>query len=89
MTETDEMLRLGAFEPPDAKRLLSMLEALGIAFQVEADDSAMFLPGREFEMFWGMYPRGSQVVIRVRESDLSAGRELIRSMYPVECEPAK
>jgi hypothetical protein len=89
MDNHDEMQSLGSFEPSDAKRVLPLLEAHSIAFEVNADDSEMTRPGREVEMFMGMYPPGSQVVIRVPASSLQTGLELIQTLYPGENPPAE
>jgi hypothetical protein len=87
MENPHEMQPLGTFEPSEAKRMLPLLEAHSIAFEIDADDSAMTVPGREVEMFMGMYPRGSQVEIRVPASSLQAGLELVQSLYPAENPP--
>ncbi len=43
MEPPEEMLQqVGAFEPSDAKRVIALLEARSIPFEVEADDSALF-----------------------------------------------
>ena len=87
MNHTGEMQPLGAFEPSDAKRLLPILETNGIPFEVEADDSALTLPGREVELATGLFPTGSRLRILVPASDLQQGLELVQGLYPVESPP--
>ena len=87
MNPTGEMQPLGAFEPSDAKRLLPLLEANGIPFEVQADDSALTLPGREVELATGLFPTGSQLRILVPAADLQKGLELVQALYPMESPP--
>ena len=77
------MQQLGAFEPLEAKRLLPALEAQGVAFELEADHSALGQPGRTMEMFLGMYPEGSKLAVFVRESQLAQAQETVKCVFPV------
>lgn len=88
MDDTEEMQSLGAFEPSDAKRMLPRLEAEGIPFEVEADDSALTRPGREVDMATGLYPAGSQLKIFVPASGLEKSLEVVRGLFPAESAPA-
>lgn len=84
MEPQEEMLQqLGAFEPSDAKRLLPLLEAEHIPFEVEADDSALSAPGRWIYLCTGIYPEGSKVVVFVSESDLTRATEILDTLFPV------
>lgn len=84
MESNEEMLRqLGAFEPMDAKRLLPLLEAEHIPFEVEADDSALSKPNRWLHLYFGMYPEGSKVVVFVAESDLPRATQILETLFPV------
>jgi hypothetical protein len=68
--EADPLLEMGAFEPADAKHLLPQLEAAGIPFEIETDNSALLRPGRTVAMVLGMYPEGSKIVVSVPASVL-------------------
>lgn len=84
MDPQEEMLQqLGTFEPMDAKRLLPLLEAEHIAFEVEADDSALLRPNRWMSLAVGIYPEGSKVLVFVSESDLPRAMEILETLFPV------
>jgi hypothetical protein len=84
MSDAPEMLhQLGAFEPHDAKRVLSLLEAEKISFEVESDHSALVEPNRALQLYFGMYPEGSKLAVFVREPDLPRAVQLIAQIFPV------
>jgi len=74
------MFQLGAFEPTEAKRLLPQLEAAGIPFEIEADNSALLQPGRSAALALGMYPAGSKIVIFVPEATADRAQQLAASV---------
>jgi hypothetical protein len=83
MNESSEMLhQLGAFEPIEAKRVLPILEAHEIPFEVERDDSALTRPNRALELYFGMYPEGSKLAVFVRESDLPRALKALEHLFP-------
>lgn len=75
--------QLGAFEPMEAKRILPLLESNGIAFEVEADDSALHEPNRHVQLLYGNLPIGSRLAVFVHESDLPTAREIVTKLFPV------
>ena len=84
MEESPEMLhQLGAFEVSEAKKLLPLLEAEGILFEVEVDDSALHAPNRALQFYFGMYPDGSKLAVFVRESDLPKAMKVIEPLFSV------
>ena len=83
MEPPEEMMPIGAFEPSDAKRVVASLEAQGIPFKVEADDSAVFTPNRWIPLAMGIYPEGSKVVLSVPESKMPNATEILNALFPV------
>jgi len=77
------MHQVGSFEPLDAKKVLPLLEANGIRFELETDDSALERPGRWMELSLGMYPEGSKLLVFVPESQVARATNLILSIFPV------
>ncbi len=74
--EADPRMEVGAFEPAEAKHLLPLLEAAGIPFEIETDNSALLRPGRTSAMVLGMYPDGSKIVVFVPASALDQAMEI-------------
>ena len=84
MDDSSEMShQLGAFEPMAVKKVLPVLEAEGIPFEIEADHSALTQPNRYLQLYFGMYPDGSKIVVFVRESDLPNARIALERLFPV------
>jgi hypothetical protein len=77
MEKSSELLhQVGSFEPNVAKKLLPLMEAHQIGFEVEPDNSALYRPERTTQMIFGMYPDGSKLAIFVREADLPKAKAL-------------
>jgi hypothetical protein len=68
---------LGKFDPEDARRLMSLLEAAGIPFALEI----------EARPKWGNAHAGSWIVIFVPEDSFQAGNDLARALFPPESAP--
>lgn len=84
MDENSEMLhQLGSFEPHEAKKVLPRLEAAGIRFEIEADNSALAQPNRALQLYFGMYPEGSKLAVFVPESQVEPAMAAIKDMFPV------
>lgn len=84
MDDTHELMhQVGTFEPFDAKRVLPLLEANGIRFELEMDHSALQRPGRGVDLYLGTYPEGSKLMVFVPESQVATATTLILSLYPV------
>jgi hypothetical protein len=79
----ESMHQLGAFEPREAKKLLPLLEAKGIRFEVEMDHSALARPNRALQLYFGMYPEGSKLVIFVPESEVGKAMATIKELFPI------
>jgi hypothetical protein len=79
----DEMRQLGAFDPLEAKRILPMLETLGIPFEIDTDHSPLLHQGRAMQLLMGMYPAGSQMLIFVPASRMMEAEELLKLIFPV------
>lgn len=77
------MHQIGAFEPHEAKRVLALLEARKIPFEVEADNSALAEPSRPLQFYFGMYPSGSKLAVFVPESVLEEATHALREIFPV------
>ena len=84
MSSSDELLhQVGDFEPSQAKAVLAAFEGEGIPFEIESDHSALMQPGRTLQMYLGMYPEGSKLVVFVPESFLVRAQEIVRKLFPV------
>jgi hypothetical protein len=84
MPDEPEILhQLGTFEPHEATRLLSRLEADGIRFELERDDSALAQPNRALQLYLGMYPEGSKLVVFVPASHLEKALAVVKELFPV------
>ena len=84
MDDTSEMLhQLGAFEPHEAKKVLPLLEATGIRFEVEADHTALAQPNRALQLYFGLYPEGSKLAIFVPESQVEKAMAAIKDLFPI------
>lgn len=82
--ESDEALHLiGAFEPSDAKQVISALEAAAITFEVEADHSALAMPGRWVSLALGMPTEGSKLAIFVPEAKVDQALAEVKRLFPV------
>jgi len=82
MPDEPEMLyQLGAFEPHEATRLLPRLEADGIRFELERDDSALSQPNHALQLYLGMYPEGSKLVVYVPETQLEKAQAVIKELF--------
>ncbi len=84
MDEAPDLLhQLGAFEPMDAKKVLPLLEAQNIPFEVEADHSALGQPNRTIQLYLGMSPEGSKLAVFVREADIPRALKIVEHLFPV------
>jgi hypothetical protein len=84
MEPPEEMMhQIGAFEPFEAKRVLALLEAHEIPFEVEADHSALANPTRPLQFYFGMYPEGSKLAVFVPESKEQRALEALKAMFRV------
>jgi hypothetical protein len=84
MPDESEMLhQLGTFEPHEATKLLPRLEAEGIRFELERDDSALAEPTRTLQLYLGMYPEGSKLAVFVPESLLEKAQAALTDLFPV------
>lgn len=83
----DGFVSLGAFDPSDARQILTLLEEHEVPFEIEADHSALTQAGREVSMYLAMYPRGSQLHIVVDAGHLGHARRILRYLYPPEKPP--
>ena len=84
MDDSPERLHeLGAFEPMDAMKVLPLLEAQNIPFDVEADHSALGRPNRTLQLYFGMSPEGSKLTVFVREADLPRAGKIVEHLFPI------
>jgi hypothetical protein len=84
MANEDEMMHeVGGFEPTDAKRVLEALEAAGVPFEIDADHSDLLASGRDLQLYLGMYPPGSRLLVFVPESSLAKAQEIVAKLFPV------
>ena len=83
MQAVEKFEAIGAFEPREVKRVVALLEAQGIPFDLQADNSALSNPVRAVQLSMGTYPEGSKLVIFVPEADYAAAVEAIKAMFPV------
>jgi len=83
MPDEPEMIhQLGTFEPHEATRLLPRLEAEGVRFELEQDDSALAQPNRPLQLYLGMYPEGSKLIVFVPASQLDRALALLKELFP-------
>ena len=80
--EPEMMHQLGAFEPNEATRLLQRLEADGIPFELDRDDTALAAPNRALQLYLGMYPEGSKLVVFVPASRLEKALTVLKELFP-------
>lgn len=84
MDDTHELMhQVGTFDPLEAKKVLPLLEANGIRFELEADDSALTRPDRGLQLYLGMYPEGSKLLVFVPESQVEKALAAIHTLFPV------
>jgi len=81
--EPDSMPQLGTFEPHEATKILPRLEAEGIHFELERDDTALAEPTRALQLYLGMYPEGSRMLVFVPEAQLEKAKAIINELFPV------
>lgn len=77
------MHEVGAFEPADAKRVLDALETAGVPFEIEPDNSDLLASGRDLQLYLGMYPPGSRLLVFVPESSVAKAQEIVAKLFPV------
>jgi hypothetical protein len=70
------MHQIGSFEPFKAKRMLALLKARRIPFEMEADH-----PARPLQL--GMYPEGSGLAVFVPESMQDGAMAALGELSPV------
>ncbi len=83
----DGFVFLGEFDPPEARRLLEMLEDHGVPFEIDTDHTALREQGRAVALYLGMAPKGSQVHVYVPVDHLPHSRKILRYLYPAEKTP--
>lgn len=84
MSDSEPLLHeLGTYDPNDAKKVLTALEAAAISFEVESDHSALMRPERTMLMNFGMYPDGSKLRVFVPEPMLAAAESIVAKLFPV------
>jgi hypothetical protein len=84
MADEPEMLsQLGAFEPHEATKVLPRLEAMGIRFELEVDNTEMLKPTHAAQLYLGIYPEGSKLVVFVLESQLEKALAAVKDLFPV------
>jgi len=84
MPDEPEMLhQLGTFEPHEATKILPRLEAAGIRFELERDDTALAEPTRALQLYLGMYPEGSKLSVFIPETQLEKAQAVIKDLFPV------
>jgi hypothetical protein len=84
MSLPEEMMHeVGAFDPLDAKKILTALEADGTRFEVESDHSELTRPERTVQLALGMSPPGSKLRIFVPESSLARVQAVVAELFPL------
>ena len=84
MEPSDEsMQQIGAFEPSEAKRALSLLEAHQIPFEIEADNSALADPNRTIQLLCGLYPEGPKILVFVPKSKVPDAEVALKPLFPI------
>jgi hypothetical protein len=81
--EPEMMHQLGAFEPHEAKKVLPRLEAEGIRFELEVDNTEMMKPTHAAQLYLGIYPEGSKLLVFVPESQLEKAQAALKDLFPV------
>ncbi len=74
---------IGAFDPSDAKKIITALESEHIYFEVESDHSELAKPRRFVFHYLGMFPDGSKLVIFVPASSVPQAERIVRTLYPL------
>ena len=83
MQSVEKFEAIGAFEPREVKRVVALLEAQEIPFDLQVDNSALSNPVRAVQLSMGIYPEGPKIVVFVPEADYAAALEAISVMFPV------
>lgn len=82
MDGDEEILyELGTYEPRLAKRIIEGLEAEKIAFEVEADNSALEDPIRFLKLYFAMNPEGAKLRIFVGETKIDQATRLVAKLF--------
>jgi hypothetical protein len=82
MSSGEMMHQIGAFEPIEARKLLTAFEANGIPFELEAEDSPLAQAGTALQAELGMNPNSGMLSIFVPESFLSAAQQILSVQFP-------
>jgi len=81
--EPETMHQLGAFEPHEAKKVLPRLEAEGIRFELEVDNTELMKPTHAAQLYLGIYPEGSKLLVFVPASQLDRAMVALKELFPV------
>jgi hypothetical protein len=77
----ENLVQVGAFDPFEAKQVIALLEANAIPFEVETDHAALLEPARGVQLYFGMYPEGSRIIIFVPEHQEPAATEVLSDFF--------
>ena len=78
MPDAEPLLhQLGTFDPAEATRLVALLEAHGVAFEIETDQSALSGANDFSGLQFGVNPEGAKILIFIPEPALARAQELL------------
>jgi len=82
MDPPDELMhQIGAFEPFEAKKVLALLEAHGIPFEVEAESLCSGRSNAPLQFYFGVYPEGSKLAGVCPESKQDQVLEALKDLF--------
>jgi hypothetical protein len=80
----DLMQQLGTFEPPEALKVLPLLEAAGIPFEIETEPKLLTRTSGALQAYLGIDPDASKLAVFVPASRLAQAMAIARAWLPLE-----
>jgi hypothetical protein len=74
--------QLGAYDPEEATRLLPHLEAQGVTFEIETDQSALSGSNDFSGLQFGVNPESAKILVFVPEAEFAKAQEIVRHHLP-------
>ncbi len=79
---SDLMQQLGTFEPPEAMKVLPLLEAGGIPFEIEMEPGLLARTSGALQAYLGIDPDAAKLAVFVPASQLAQAMAAVKAWLP-------
>jgi hypothetical protein len=85
MSDPSELMQqLGTFEPPEAMKVLPLLEAAGIHFEIEIEPGLLARTSGALQAYLGIDPDASKLAVFIPASQLASAKTAAKAWLPPE-----